>query len=237
MRRIRQCPAASFSHRQSSLKRLPKTDLEAMILYTVPRSPNSRKVEAVILHLGLQVEIRARDLFKGELRTTDYLAVNPNAKVPTLVDGDFKLWESAAIMQYLADKAGDNSLFPHDPRIRADITRWQAWEGQYFNAGLGTLAFETIAKPRNDAGPPDTALVAQACSTLARFAPVLDSHMNGRKYLVDEHLTLADYSMAALEPYVNLVPFDFAPYRHIHSYFERMRQSEHWARTGKPARD
>jgi glutathione S-transferase len=207
-----------------------------MILYTVPRSPNSRKVEAVILHLGLQVEIRARDLFKGELRSTDYLAINPNAKVPTLVDGDFKLWESAAIMQYLAERSDDNSLFPRNPRIRADITRWQCWEGQYFNAGLGTLAFETLAKPRNNAGPPDEVLVEQARNTLSRFAPVLNHHMNGRKYLVDDHLTLADYSMAALEPYVNLVPFDFAPYGHIHAYFDRMRQSEYWARTGMPSR-
>jgi glutathione S-transferase len=206
-----------------------------MILYTVPRSPNSRKVEAVILHLGLQVEIRPRNFFKGELRTADYLAINPNAKVPTLVDGDFTLWESAAIMQYLADKAGENTLFPRNPRTRADITRWQCWEGMHFNAALGTLAFETVAKARNNAGPPDTILVEQAKTTLARFAPILDDHMNGRKYLVDDHLTLADYSVAALEPYVSLVPFDFSPYRHIHTYFDRMRQSEHWMRTGKYA--
>jgi glutathione S-transferase len=205
-----------------------------MLLYTVPGSPNGRKVEAVISHLGLEVDIRHRDLFNGELRGSEYLAINPNAKAPTLVDGDFKLWESAAIMQYLADKAGDNTLFPRNPRARADITRWQCWEGIYFNAALGTLAFETLAKPRHNAGPPDAALVEQACATLSRFAPVLDRHMDGRKYLVDDRLTLADYSVAALEPYVNLVPFDFAPYRHLHAYFDRMRQSEHWMRTGKP---
>jgi glutathione S-transferase len=206
-----------------------------MILHTVPRSPNSRKVEAVILHLGLEVEIRHHNLFAGELRRPDYLAINPNAKVPTLVDGDFTLWESAAIMQYLADKAGDNSLFPRNARTRADITRWQCWGGLYFNSALGTLAFETVAKPKNNAGPPDTALVEQAHATLSRFAPVLDAHMDGRKYLVDDQLTLADYSMAALEPYVNLVPFNFTPYRHIHTYFDRMRQSEHWIRTATPA--
>jgi len=205
-----------------------------MILYTVP-GPNCRKVEAVILHLGLDVEIRKLNLFKGELRTGDYLAINPNAKAPTLVDGDFELWESAAIMQYLADKAGDDTLFPRNPRTRADITRWQSWEGIYFNAALGTLAFETVAKPKNNAGPPDAARVEQARETLARFAPILDSHMDGRKYLVDDRLTLADYSMAACEPYVSIVPFDFAPYRHIHAYFDRMRESEYWKRTARPA--
>jgi glutathione S-transferase len=206
-----------------------------MILHTVPGSPNSRKVEAVILHLELEVEIRNHDLFAGELRRPDYLAINPNGKVPTLVDRDFTLWESAAIMQYLADKAGDNTLFPRNARTRADITRWQFWEALYFNSALGTLAFETVAKPKNNAGPPDNALVEQARAKLSRFAPLLDAHMDGRKYLVDDQLTLADYSMAALEPYVTLVPFDFTPYRHIDTYFERMRQSEHWARTRRAA--
>jgi len=206
-----------------------------MILHTVPGSPNSRKVEAVILHLGLEVDIRNYDFFAGDLRRPDYLAINPNAKVPTLVDGDFTLWESAAIMQYLAGQAADNTLFPRNPRTRADITRWQSWEGLYFNAALGTLAFETVAKPRNNAGPPDAGLVEQARVKLSRFAPVLDEYMDGRKYLVDDQLTLADYSMAAMEPYVSLVPFNFTPYRHIQTYFERMRQSEHWVRAGKPA--
>ncbi|MFL6606241.1 MAG: glutathione S-transferase family protein [Steroidobacteraceae bacterium] len=62
-----------------------------MILHTVPRSPNGRKVEAVILHLGLDVEIRHHDLFTGELRGADYLAINSNAKAPTLVPGCFEL--------------------------------------------------------------------------------------------------------------------------------------------------
>jgi glutathione S-transferase len=206
-----------------------------MILHTIPGSPNGRKVQAVIFHLGLDIEIRHRNLFNGELRTPEYIAINPNSKAPTLVDGDFKLWESAAIMQYVAEKAGDNTLFPRNPRIRADITRWQCWEGAHFNAALGTLAFETVAKPRYNVGPPDAAAVDQARAALSRFAPVLDGHMDGRKYLVEDRLSLADYSVAALEPYVDLVPFDFTPYRHMHAYFDRMRQSEHWIRSGNPA--
>jgi glutathione S-transferase len=205
-----------------------------MILHTVPGSPNGRKVQAVISHLGLAVEIRNHDLFKGELRLPGYLALNANAKAPTLVDGDFTLWETTAIMQYLCERAGDTTLFPRNPRIRADITRWQCWEGLYFNAALGTLAFETVAKAARNVGPPDAVLIEQARASLSRYAPVLNEHLAGRKYLVDERLTLADYSMATFELYVNKVPFDFTPFRHIHSYFDRMRQSEHWVRTGTP---
>src|SRR5256885_2142070 len=95
-----------------------------MKLHTFVGSPHSHKAEAVVSHLGLDVQIVHHDLRGGELAGADYVALNPNAMVPLLVDGSFKLWESNAIMQYLADTAGDNSLFPRDPQIRADIARW-----------------------------------------------------------------------------------------------------------------
>ena len=104
-------------------------------------------------------------------------------------------------MQYLCEKAGDTELFPRSPRIRADITRWQCWEGLYFNAALGTLAFETVAKAKRNLGPPDAVLVEQAQITLQRFAPVLEAHLKDRTYMVTDHITLADYSMATFGSY------------------------------------
>jgi glutathione S-transferase len=199
-----------------------------MILHTVPGSPNGRRIEAVISHLGIAVEVRNYDFFAGELRHPNYLALNANAKAPTLQDGDFVLWETTAIMQYLCEKAGDTELFPRSPRIRADITRWQCWEGLYFNAALGTLAFETVAKAKHNLGPPDAALVEQAQITLNRFAPVLEAHLKDRTYMVTDHLTLADYSLATFGSYAKKVPFDFTPLRNTLQYFEHMEQIEHW---------
>lgn len=204
-----------------------------MILHTVAGSPNGRKILATLSHLGLEVEIRHWNLFQGELRTPEYLAINTNAKAPTLVDGNFRLWESTAIMQYLAEKAGESALFPRNPRVRADITRWQCWEGLYFNAAVLSLAFEFVAKPRNNGGPTDQAAVVEAHAKLARFAPVLDGHLAGRQYLVGDQLTLADYSLAVFERYVDLVHFDFSPYPNILRYAEQMRGEEHWARSGQ----
>jgi glutathione S-transferase len=201
-----------------------------MKLHTVPGSPNGRKVEAVIYHLGLDVEIQHHDLFSGELRAAPYASINPNSMVPTLVDGGFVLWESTAIMQYLADKAGDESLFPRDARARADITRWQVWEVAHFNKAFGTLAFEVVAKAKHNFGPRDEYLVRQAQDNLARFAPVLDAHLAGREYLVGKTITLADYSMIPFEGYRALLPFDWAPYRNINAYFDRMRTAPAWVR-------
>ena len=200
-----------------------------MKLHTVQGSPNSHRVEAVIDHLGLDVEIVQHDF--GALRHSDYLAVNPNAKVPTLVDGAFTLWESNAIMQYLADKAGSNALFPRDPQSRADIMRWQCWELAHFNRAFGTLAFEIIAKPRLQLGPSDERAIEQAKLDLTRFAPVLDGHLKGRRYLVGEHISIADYAMITFEYYRDKVGFDWAAYPALNAYFDRMRLIESWVRT------
>ena len=99
----------------------------------------------------------------------------------------------------------------------------------------GSLRLRDVLEPASAYARDGYPLVERACATLPRFAAVLDEHMDGRKYLVNDQLTLADYSMAAFEPYVNLVPFNFTPYRHIHAYFDRMRQSEHWTRTSRSA--
>jgi glutathione S-transferase len=202
-----------------------------MKLYTFVGSPNGRKVQAVINHLHLDVEIEHRDVFEGDLRTPDYLALNPNAKVPTLVDGTFVLWESAAIMQYLADKAGGDVLFPRDPQKRADVVRWQCWEGAHFNRAFGTLTVETIIKPRYGFGPTNQALVEAARTELARYAPVLERHLADRRYLVGDDITLADYSMIALEPYKASIRFDWTPYPSLNAYFERMRSIDAWAQS------
>jgi glutathione S-transferase len=202
-----------------------------MKLHTTPGSPSGRKVRAVILHLELDVEIEYHDFFKGELRQPEYRALNPNGSVPTLVDGDFVLWESNAIMQYLADKAGDAQLFPRDLRTRADIVRWQCWELAHFNKACGMLAFETVAKPRSQAGAPDPMRVELAKAELARYAPVLDAHMAHREYIVGTGVTLADYSMLQFEGYRTLVPFDFSAYANLNAYFDHARTADAWQRS------
>ena len=202
-----------------------------MKLHTAPGSPSGRKVQAVILHLKLDVQVQNHDFAKGELRAPEYLALNPNGSVPSLVDGDFVLWESNAIMQYLADKAGDELLFPRDLRTRADVVRWQCWELTHFNKAFGTLAFETVAKARLNFGPPDPMRVEVAKADLARYAPVLDAHVAHREYLVGRSLTLADYSMLQLESYRTLVPFDFSGCRNLNAYFDHVSKADAWQRS------
>jgi len=191
-------------------------------------SPNCRKVQAVIGHLGLEVELDDLDFAGGDLGKPQFLSLNPNAMVPVLRDGEFVLWESEAILRYLGDKAPRNTLFPMDQKIRADIMRWQCWGLAHYNMAFGTLAFEAFAKPKVLKIEPDAALVRWLQGELGRWAPVLDGHMKGRRYAVGGEITLADYSLAFLEAYQERVPFDWSPYPHLNAYYERMRAVPHW---------
>ena len=96
-------------------------------LYVFPPSPRAFKVMAIANHLGIEPTLHVLDLIKGEQKSPQYAALNPNMRMPTLRDGDYVLWESNAIMQYLAAKRPESRLLPTDEKGRLDVTRWQFW--------------------------------------------------------------------------------------------------------------
>ncbi|HED19251.1 MAG TPA: glutathione S-transferase family protein [Gammaproteobacteria bacterium] len=202
-----------------------------MKLYAIVGSGNCRKVQATINNLGLKVDIEYLGLLDGDLATTEYLALNPNGRVPVLVDGDFSLWESNAIMQYLADRVPANALFPRDPQVRAGIVRWQFWETAHFNNALATVMFETVLKPKLLQQEPNPPLVDAASESLQGFARVLEDHLADRDYMVGDGITLADYSMVSIEGFKEFTPFDWSGYPRLNAYFDRLRADPYWAGT------
>ncbi|HEY2134703.1 MAG TPA: glutathione S-transferase N-terminal domain-containing protein, partial [Xanthobacteraceae bacterium] len=83
-------------------------------LYVFPPSPLAFKVMAIANHLGIDYAVRPLDPRKGDHKTPQYTALNPNMRMPTLKDGDYVLWESNAIGQYLALKRPESGLLPKD---------------------------------------------------------------------------------------------------------------------------
>ena len=132
-----------------------------MKLYYSPPSPNTRKVHAVAIHLGLPIELRFVDLQKGEQRTPEFLRLNPTGRTPILQDGEFILWESTAIMQYFASQL-PNALWPEVPQIRADIMRWQSWQLAHWHQACQPLQFENVVKQILQLGDPDPQIVERA---------------------------------------------------------------------------
>jgi glutathione S-transferase len=202
-----------------------------MKLYGFPPSPNTWKVRAVAAHLGLPLELQLVDLTKGAQRNPDYLALNPTGRAPTLVDGDFVLWESTAIMHYLANQK-PNALWPNDPRSRADILRWECWQLAHWGAqACQPLIFQNLVKKILNVGAPDPAAVAAGNECFNREARVLDEHLAKHPYLVGNALTLADFAVAAPLFYTKEAELPVAPYAHLRDWFTRVSALPAWRET------
>jgi glutathione S-transferase len=202
-----------------------------MKLYGFPASPNTWKIRAVAAHLGLAIQEQFVDLSKGESRQPDYLKLNPTGRTPTLVDGDFVLWESNAIMQYLASLK-PNSLWPDDAKTRADITRWQSWQLAHFSKeGCEPLIFERLVKKLLNLGGPDPARVATGTEAFNRDARILEAHLAKQPYLVGSGVTLADFSVAAPLFYTKQAELPLEPYSNVRDWFARISALPAWRDT------
>jgi glutathione S-transferase len=202
-----------------------------MKLHYHPISHNCRRVLATIYELGRDdVELNLVDLFQGEHKTPEFLKLNPNGKVPVLVDGDYSLWESTAIMQYLS---GDSSLWPAS-KVRYDIIRWQVWGVGHWGPPIGKIVYERLVKKVTGGGEADEATVSDALGDFQQFAEVLNGHLEGRDWLVGDGITLADVSVAANLTYAPAVGIDLEPYANIRRWYDSIEAREAWKKSAPP---
>jgi glutathione S-transferase len=187
---------------------------------------NPRKVCALARHLQLPLEFVHVNLGKGEHKTPAFLAMNPNAKVPVLVDGATTLWESNAILCYLAHKAGSD-LWPKDAR-QYEVLRWLMWDATEFAPKAGTLYFEHVIKSRFGGGAPDPAEVQKATQGFMRFAAVLEAHLLGRRYLVGNALSVADFAVAITLPYAQQANLPLQDFPEIRRWHAQMNELPAW---------
>jgi glutathione S-transferase len=208
-----------------------RTKERAMKLYCFPPSPNTWKVRAAAHYMGVPLELELVDLTKGQQRSENYLALNPCGRTPVLVDGDFMLWESNAIMQYLGAKVG-TPLWPEEARTRADIMRWQSWQLAHWQPTIVPFIAENIIKAQIlKAGEPDQAAIAKATEGFHREAPMLDAHLARHEYLVGDALTLADFAVAAPLFHADRAKVPVAQYRNIGRWFSKQALLPAWQET------
>jgi glutathione S-transferase len=208
-----------------------------MQLYLFPPSSRALAIVALKNHLGLDCVLTPIDLGRGDQRAPEYLALNPNSKMPTLQDGDFVLWESNAILFYLAAKRPESGLWPSDLRGQADVLRWLAWESAHWDAeSVGMVSFEKSSKMVLGLGAPDPAFVARGEQNFVRFAAVLDGHLPGRTWLQGDQLTIADFSVGALVPTASRFGLPLERFREIRRWYEGLAALPCW-RDAVAARD
>ncbi|WP_394828020.1 glutathione S-transferase family protein [Pendulispora albinea] len=199
----------------------------------IPLSPNVRRVQLTAAVLGLELEEEQLDFTKGEHKTPEYLALNPNGAVPTLVDGDRVLTESRAIMHYFASKKPESGLIPRDEAARADVTRWMFWDASHFWPPLVTLVVEKIVKAILGMGEPDPRKIEEAITGFRRFGAVLDQRLQGKPYVVGSSLTLADLTLACSLMHAKQTGAPLGEFPNIASWFARICDLDAWKKTNR----
>lgn len=157
-------------------------------------SINVQKVVWCLDELGVAYErIEAGGQY-GLVNAPEYRAMNPNGLIPTLDDDGFVLWESNAIVRYLAAKHPETGLWPNDPRERADADRWMDWQATAATPAVRDAFWNLIRTP---ADKRDQSAVELSVERSERIAAILDTHLAGRAYLGGNDFTVADIAVGA----------------------------------------
>ena len=183
-------------------------------------SPPTRVLRAMWLlnELGLDYENVPLDLLAGDGQKPEYLSINPAGKSPALVDGDLKLTESAAIQLYLAEKHPQAGFIPEGLAARADMYRWLFFLMTEIEAPLWRMALHEFLYDEKDRDPAEIRRAARDC---ARMLAVLEKHMEGRKHLVGDRLSVADFNAAYTLDWADVVGLlDDKP--NLKAFVERM---------------
>jgi glutathione S-transferase len=202
-----------------------------MKLYFHPLSGNSRRVLLVATHLEIPLERILVDLTRGEQRSAVHLGINPNGHVPVLDDDGFILWESRAIMQYLAEKTPGQTLLPTEPRARADVNRWLFWCAAHMAPANTVLVQERFVKARTGRGPADPVEEARGEALVAKYAPVLDQHLADKEWVSQGRLTLADLSLSASFALAGPARLPIEKYTHLRAWLRRVQELDAWKQT------
>jgi glutathione S-transferase len=198
-----------------------------MQLYNAGLSPNALRVRAVANELGIGLEIIDVNLGDAEARLKALLPVNPNAKVPVLVDGDFVLWESRAINGYLASLKPAAGLYPADPKARAVVDQWSYWGAIHLGPALQRLAAERYFKARFRRGEPDEAAIAASLKEVAQFLPVLDANLADKDWVAGG-LSIADFGIATTLVYRGVAGISLAEAPHVADWITRLEARPSW---------
>ncbi len=203
-----------------------------MKLYYHPASTTSRIVQLFALDQGIDLDYELVDLFTGAHMTPEFARINPNQLVPVLEDGDFRLTESAAIVRYLADKAG-SAAYPKDLKQRARVNEMMDWfnSNSYKDFAYGLIypqAFPSHKRPTDDL---QAGTLAWGKQKTEGWLKILDQQLLGsKKFLCGDSITLADYMGAEMIALGGLIGCQYSAYPNVDRWLGTMRGLKPWAK-------
>ena len=170
-----------------------------MKLYGNNFSFNSNKVRFAANAMNIPLEFQSVDLAAGQQRTPEFLKINPVGRIPCLVDGAFTIFESNAIIRYLAEKS-NSPLYPKDLQARTIVNQWLDFGSIHVGGAMGKILFNTFIYKMVNA-PLDERSLAEGRQFLANFLKIIDGQLAKTAYIAGDQMTLADLNILAnLDP-------------------------------------
>lgn len=199
-------------------------------LYMHPVSTVSRPVSLLIAEKNLPVEQQVIDLMTGEHHKPEYVAVNPSRQVPALVDGDFSMTESSAILKYLASKF-DLPEYPKDLKERAKVDEAMDWFNTAFyrDFGYGLLYPQLFPHHKRPTDEQHTGVIAWGKAKTESWLAVLDKDILGSNdYVANNRISIADYFGAGLVTAGEIVGCTFEAYPNVQRWLGKMKTLKSW---------
>lgn len=189
---------------------------QSIRLYGFPLSGHAHRVRLLLSMLGLPHEVVDVDLPHGQHKQPEFLALNPRGQVPVIVDGDVTLYDSTAILVYLAKRYDDGRWLPADPLGAAQVQQFLSLASGEIFEGPNRVRLVKLFKRELD-----YALAHQ--KTMAVLA-LLERHLDGRDFLAAGHATIADVACYAYVAHVPEGGVDLAPYANVRGWIARVEQ-------------
>jgi len=184
-------------------------------------SINVQKVLWALDELKIPYERTDAGLQFGVVSEPFYRRMNPNGRVPTIDDDGFILWESNAIVRYLSAKHGVGTLWPKDPRARADSDRWMDWATTTIAPPIHPVFWGLIRTP---AGKRDSKAIEEGAKKLNAAFELLEQALDGRDYVAGSTLTMGDIPIGVHVYRWNALPIDRPSLPRIADYYHRLQE-------------
>jgi glutathione S-transferase len=182
-------------------------------------SVNVKKALWCAEELGLAYERIDAGMQFGVVNTPEYRRLNPNGLVPTIEEDGFVLWESHAIVRYLAAKHDPGGLWPEDLRVRADADRWMDWANTVVWGPLRTVFWGLVRTP---AEKRDEKAIEEARRKTAEHLAILDAALAGRNFVAGERLTVGDIPLGSYLQLWMRLPIERPRRPNVEAWFERL---------------
>ncbi len=201
-------------------------------IFGSPVSIKVNKVRFVANYLGLDSELVTLNPMAGDLQSEDFLKINPIGKMPAIVDGDFCLSESGAIIRYLASKA-NSDIYPTDPKQRAVIDQWIDFGSMHVGASFIKVFFNLAFAEKIGMEKDQRSMEEGKAWLLDRFLPILEKRLSENIFLTGAQFSLADLNLLAYLDLAEPANIDLTVYPSLSAWLTNLRSKKFYLKCHK----